>query len=141
MDLAVSAAAVGPTTVETAAPTVEATTTGKSVGPATGKTAGSASISVEATDVAAPSITTMEAVATAVAITTVNRVKAAVVVIEAWSIPRTGTDEDSAYEPARPIVAIRSASVGRITVVAVSASGWSISIGRGIPRSADSNSH
>jgi hypothetical protein len=63
----------------------------------------------------------MAIVATAVAVAAVNRVIAAVVVVEARTIPGAGADEQAAYEPVRTVVAVGRATIGRVAIVAIRA--------------------
>ena len=61
--------------------------------------------------------------------------------VEAPAIPGTCADEETAREPARPVVAVGRASVGVISVIAPVTNRGTIDIGGVADRGADSDSH
>lgn len=63
------------------------------------------------------------AVAPAVRIARVPIVAAAIITVAPTVEPWSGADKDAAYKVARPIVSIRCASIGSVTVISISADG------------------
>jgi hypothetical protein len=76
---------------------------------------------VTAVSAAAVASGTVAIVAAVVAVTAVNRVVAAMVVVVARTVPRAGTDKETADEPVRAVVSIRRTSIGSVVIVAIRA--------------------
>jgi len=106
----VTAVEVTPATITVAAVEVSATVT-----------------AIEAAAVAATTVTTISAAA--VVSTATVAISAAVVAMSVTMKPRSGADEDTACEPVRGVVAVGSAGVRIVIVVAIGANGRGAVIG------------
>ena len=109
----------------------------------TAATAVIATASVSAAMIAATCVAAMvagAAVSAVVAITTAIAIAAAIVaaaiaapaVIPAPAVPGTYAEEDSVIEPLRAVVAVGSAGVGRVIVIAPLTGGWAGNVTVGI---------
>jgi hypothetical protein len=125
----VSTAAVSAaTTVETAAATVEtATAMNRAAVEAANRPARISAASDESTSADEPASTRKPASADK-ATSAPTRAPSAASPVSV--IPGPGADEHSAYEPVRPVIAVRRASIRIIVVVSVRAHRWSANIAR-----------
>jgi hypothetical protein len=138
-------ASMAPAAMKSATSTTVEATTAYAVGAAGGKSASNRVRTANATAIGNwPSAVTGASVAVArVSISRPSIVAAAIAVVTAITIavvPGTRADKDAAAKPRRAVIPIGRASVGIVTVVAISADGSGIPVAS-IHRTANSNAN